>query len=347
MTKKQIFIRVDISPEIGAGHFMRMIALGEMFLVHEYVVHFFCFSKGVKDVKSKLPDAFIYYSLETNSQEDDLLFLQSKAKEMLPKLIVFDGDAFTQAYDVAFKQPKTKVLIVNDIPTRKYMSDFVLNQNHGAESFNYQYGENTKLLSGLKYLLLRDEFKTHHPRKKELDKSNELKVLVSLGGGSKATNTILEKICEAFTSLEHKISSLTVLVGKMGEVTHTMEKHAKSSPFEVIFRTHTDDMVKEIISSDFAITSGGYTMWELFYLKTPFMALALNSRQAKYLSFLKQEKLCEYITSEDLNEQQKLIQKMINFIQDDKRHQFFLMESEKIFQQSRNRRSQLLTDLQL
>ena len=86
-------------------------------------------------------------------------------------------------------------------------------------------------------------------------------------------------------------------------------------------------MAKEIISSDIAIT-GGYTMWELFYLKTPFMALALNSRQAKYLSYLKQESCCEYITSEDLNEQQKLIQKMINFIQDEKRHQFFLMESE-------------------
>ena len=81
MAKKQIFIRVDISPEIGAGHFMRMIALGEMFLAQEYLVHFFCSSKGVKNVKSKLPDAFIYYSLETNSQEDDLLFFNLKQRK--------------------------------------------------------------------------------------------------------------------------------------------------------------------------------------------------------------------------------------------------------------------------
>jgi UDP-2,4-diacetamido-2,4,6-trideoxy-beta-L-altropyranose hydrolase len=327
--KKIIFIRVDVSSSIGAGHFMRMIAFGELMVRHKFQVHFFCYPFNKSIIENLLHPEFKLHYSESQNSIDDLKFIIKKSKLLKPKLIVLDGNHFSEEYDSTLRLNGLRTLLINDVPNRRYTTDYILNQNHGSDKFNYQVGNETILLTGLKYLLIRNEFKNLKFSNKSLNYP-KVKLLVSLGGGSKLTDQLNEMILVAISELENKISSATILVGKMGQISKRMIRISKNASFKIKIKKHTNNIAAEMFNSDIAITSGGYTMWELIYAKVPFIAFALNTLQEEYLQGLVNEKLCEAIMPLQKNNLDNLKQKLIDFIDNKRSHKNFIKLSDSL-----------------
>lgn len=331
---KLILVRVNLYGKIGSGHFMRMIALADILSVKKYRINFICYSESEELAISLLNNRYPIEFVRNTSAVADANHIIKLAKKNNSKFIVLDGNDFTIEYDIILKKANLKTLQVVDLPNRQYLSDFVLNQNHCANEFNHLIGPNTILLTGLKYLLIRSEFRV--AKKLKISKRNKRHLLICLSGGSSSTNKINEKLLKALILSENLIDSVTIVFGKMGHISERIKKLILNTSLNVKIVKHLDDITKEMREASFAITSGGSTMWELMYIGVPFIAIPLNKQQMDYLKLLKRDNICEVINDVDQIEIPKIKLYLESFIKNNtlqdhfrQRAQFLLGSSKK------------------
>ncbi len=181
---------------------------------------------------------------------------------------------------------------MHDVSTSHCVADVLLNQNYGAEYMKYSTETTTYLLTGLKYLLLRREFLKANLGEKRIFESGHFHLLVSLGGGSEISDPLNLKIAEALSEIRECEGSVSLIVGKMGQKPKDLIEITKKSTLPIQVITESRDIISEMLRSDLAIVSCGSTMWELMYMKVPFLAVSLTGVQRDYLKFLTGEGLC-------------------------------------------------------
>jgi len=101
-----------------------------------------------------------------------------------------DGYQFSEAYEKRIKRQGPSLLRVDDIPSMSYSADVLLNQNHGAEQMEYDVHPNTRLFTGLKYFLLRREFRKTLLEQKIFSEEGPFHILISLGGVSQLCDSL-------------------------------------------------------------------------------------------------------------------------------------------------------------
>jgi len=292
---RKVLIRADASSKIGIGHVMRMLALGQLLLDDGYKVCFATIPDHNEILDRLRNEGFTVYCLnqdDINCASSDLTQLLNLAEKVQPTWIIIDGYHFDWAYEKRIKDEGYKLLRVDDIPKGHYYADVVLNQNYGSEDFKYNTEKYTKVLAGLKYVLLRREFRKSSQQFKIVRKRNSLHVLVSLGGSAKVNSAINNVISEGLSGLSDLL---------------TMSILAEAS---------NRNMAEEMLKADLAIVSVGSTMWELMHMHVPFLAVSLTPMQDDYLTYIALEGLCIKLGwHEDLN--CKLVQeKTLSFIKD-------------------------------
>jgi len=309
MKKQRFLIRVDASPQIGAGHLMRMLALGQLLLDSGNEVHFATipYYPSILTYLEKEPFHLHYLPQPSQwKQEKDLDALLSLMVSVNPSWVILDGYQFSTDYEQAIKKKGVRLLKVDDLSTQHCVADILLDQNHGAEQMESSMAPYTKKLAGLKYVLLRREFRTAQIETKSISEQGPFHILVSLGGGSEISDLLNLKIIQAFSELKDWNGSATVVIGKMGQQSRPLIELTKQASWPIQITAHVENMAYEMVKSDLAIVSGGSTMWELLYMKVPFLAVSLNKAQEDYLEFLEQEELCvnlgwhEQLTSEKI-----------------------------------------------
>lgn len=183
---KKILIRVDISEKIGGGHFMRMIGLGQFLLDNGYEIHFASIPYQLGVLKSLLDSSFALHlisDINEHTEGFELNELITLAEELQPAWIILDGYHFTVGYEEGIKSKGFRLMRVDDLPKQRCVADVLLNQNHGAESFDHNVAVSTVKLTGLRYLLLRREFRLIDIDQKKSEKQGSLRLLVCLGAG--------------------------------------------------------------------------------------------------------------------------------------------------------------------
>jgi UDP-2,4-diacetamido-2,4,6-trideoxy-beta-L-altropyranose hydrolase len=296
MTKKsdnKILIRVDASPVMGAGHFIRMLALAQLLIDFGFEVHIATIPHN-KGILAYLADEKISLHLFPDKKLWDPLADVSKLLQLVASTdaswVVLDGYHFDLQYEKVLKDKKVPFLKMVDVPDSSYLADIVLNQNYGAESLNYQVEPNTQVLAGLKYLLVRREFRVSPVIERKI--TDSIHILVSLGGGTDQSHDLNLKIISGLSKLDTPGLSCTLIAGTISEKVNEIETCAKNGSIPIEVKSHSSNMAAEMLKADFAITAGGSTMWELIYMKVPFAAVSLNRPQQKYLDYLFQEGVC-------------------------------------------------------
>ena len=297
-SNKAVLIRVDASPQIGAGHLIRMLALGQLLAEAGHEVHFATIPYNISAIDFFLKDSKFklhYMNKETSwnsvTDADGLLEI---ALHVHPLWVVIDGYHFGADYESKIKMSGYRLLRIDDIPEgRKYFVDAILNQNFGADSSAYSVGPGTRILAGLQYVLLRREFREMHSQRKISKGVEPYHILVSLGGGTEIADTLIARIAEGLSTLSDRQSiETTLLVGKMSKNIRNLEEEVKVRRWPVLLKEHSSNMAAEMLKADLAIVSGGSTMWELIYMNVPFLAVALTEPQREYLRMLSQNNLC-------------------------------------------------------
>lgn len=295
-SRKKILIRVDASTQVGAGHLMRMLALGQILSETGYEVHFATipYNHSILDFYLKNEEFKLHYLKEDicwNALKDIDEFLDI-ASRIQPSWVVIDGCHFDADYEHKIKTSGYMLLRIDDIPSHQYHADIILNQNFGADAMIYSAESNTKILAGLKYVLLRREFREVRPFEKKCGSSGPIHILVSLGGGTEKADALNSKIAQGLSCIPKKDVSVTLLVGKMSGKSSYFEKMGKNGCRPIEIKENCPSMAAEMLKADIAIVSVGSTMWELIYMNVPFLAVAVTEAQRNYLRLLSEHNLC-------------------------------------------------------
>lgn len=288
---RKALIRADASPSIGAGHVMRMLALGQLLFDEGYEIHFSTVLNSAEMVDRLIKEGFYVYCFEQSAIEpanSDLNRLLNLAAQIEPSWVILDGYGFDEVYEQEVKRAGYKLLRIDDSSTGHYFADIVLNQNYGAEEFKYATEPYTKVLAGLRHVLLRREFRNLNQPHKTIHTGLPMHVMVSLGGNSEKTVALNHIIAQALLCLSDSLT-VTILAG-----------------------TSIRNMSEEMLEADLAIVSGGSIMWELIYMRVPFLAVSLTNMQVKYLDSIARLGLCINLGWHE-NLTQELVQEKVLF----------------------------------
>lgn len=282
--KKTLVIRADATSNIGTGHIMRCIALGQAWQDNGGRVTFIshCESDALK--KRVSDEGFDFISLNKHHPNpsdlectlNTLHALSTQGSEN-NRCLVVDGYHFDASYQKQIKKLGHKLLWIDDYGhAAHYYADIVLNQNISAKvSFYNDREPHTRLLLGTRYALLRREFKQWQGWHRE-NPGTARKVLVTLGGGDPDNVTL--KVMNALEQVHISGLEAKIIVGPANPNLQTLVQVAGAHSFFQIV-TNAESMAELMAWADVAITAGGSTCWEMALLGLPNMIMYFADNQ--------------------------------------------------------------------
>ncbi len=271
-------IRADASIQTGTGHLMRMIALGQAWLKEG--------GDRVSFISASLPDllrqrlgqsGFAVIDLREDAGSiADAAFTQTTTKQQGSTHLVVDGYHFDGQYQEALVRQGLKIMVVDDYAHNEhYAADLLLNQNISANAQAYAHqGQVGTMLLGPKYALLREEFRQHRVRSREVP---ACALLVTLGGSDEPNLSVRAgHAIEALAKDGVKISAKLIVGG--ANPNRDMLMRTFKGP-EVAALSNIRDMASVMQETDIAIAAGGSTAWELSYFGIPALLIAIAENQ--------------------------------------------------------------------
>ena len=276
-----IGFRVDANEQIATGHLMRCIAIAEacrrqgekcLFLLAE--------NKETERLKEhNLP----FYILNTcwNDLESELPMLQQiLQKERITKLVV-DSYQVTEIYLRSLNE-QVPVLYVDDLELHTYDVNAVLHYSEWQEDYAYREKyllKNTKVLSGMQYVPLRDEFSPD-----EQGKIREKSILITTGGTDpfNITGTLLQRLKKQEELREY---AFHVIVGSMNQ--HEAElKLMEEKDTRIFLHKNVKNMSYFMKTCRFAVSAGGTTLFELCACGIPTVCFSFADNQQRFVNEL-------------------------------------------------------------
>lgn len=149
------------------------------------------------------------------------------------------------------------------------------------------------------------------------------------------------KIVKALVEIHGVFSTATVILGKMGILTDEFLALKGTASFDIDIINYQPDIANEMMEADIAITSGGYSMWELLYLKTPYIAVSVNDAQDKYTRFLVDEGLCDALGMYQNITPESIKEALESFVANEAHRKQILSKSEALLDRRNNGKKML------
>jgi UDP-2,4-diacetamido-2,4,6-trideoxy-beta-L-altropyranose hydrolase len=169
------------------------------------------------------------------------------------------------------------VLFFDDFGHAKhYCSDFVLNQNLGADENLYRSREpQTRLLLGTRFVQLRNEFSKWRDWRRTIPPRAK-KILATLGGSDSENVTL--KAVRAIRQIPGLKCETTIVIGGGNPHGEELKSAAQNSPAIRIVQ-NAGNMPELMAEADLAIAAGGTTAWELAFMGLPALTIVLADNQ--------------------------------------------------------------------
>lgn len=195
---RNLFIRVDGSSDIGLGHFVRCIALGQVVrpLYRITIVSKVLPEPCLREIEG---NGFYFQRIE-----NEATFFKKLDRN---DTVVIDGYHFDTDYERSVKDRGCKLITIDDLFNRHFVSDCVINHGMGINDQDYSSEPYTKICHGTEYLMVRSNFYDATLKDRQFDVIKNLYINM---GGSDPENIgyqILEKIDTA------KFDSIHIVVG--------------------------------------------------------------------------------------------------------------------------------------
>ncbi len=297
---KALFIRVEANQTIGIGHFMRTLALAEIWQLEYGQVYYLCYDL-TSNLQSILNSKCIkFIQLQELSDIDEIHQISLLAKKYDAKWVVVDGYEFNEDYQQLIKTMGLRVLWVDEQgKLDKYEVDILLNHNlyalDHADSWYAKTPATTMLCLGASYTLIRSEF---HSQTKEIKVCAEVvkNVLITLGGGEPQSRLLKLIVC-VLLETDTQLLDICVLhdepewygdLGNEGPLRH-----------ELKFIGHSTGVGQWMQWADLAITAGGSTSWEKLFMGLPSIVFNLFDNQDLIVEWLDKNSMAKVIPRGD------------------------------------------------
>lgn len=283
--KKLLIIRADGGFQIGTGHLMRCLALAQAWRDAGGKALFVAAAAPPAIIERLTLSGFeVVAAHAAPGSRDDAADLVALARRTGAAWIVVDGYHFDAAYQREVRDAGLNLLFVDDYGHADwYSATLVLNQNGYASAGLYaQRNPETQLLLGLRYALLRREFRLARLRSVE-PRSQTVghRVLVMFGGIDQHNVTL--KVLRALATLEGL--QLTAVIGGGNPHRAELEALARTMP-QVQLAWNVPDMPRLMRQADVAVSAAGSACWELACLGVPMVVVAVADNQRPVAAYL-------------------------------------------------------------
>ncbi|MVV51316.1 UDP-2,4-diacetamido-2,4,6-trideoxy-beta-L-altropyranose hydrolase [Pseudomonas sp. PB120] len=283
----RVLIRADASPTIGSGHIARLLPLARTLRQQGSHVAFACRQLPGHRLDMLAAEGFETFALPARYPDEDP---QQAIESMLPWQADIDALALAlenqSAYDwiivdhygldhhwqTAARHWAPRIAAVDDLATRTYSVDLLLNQNLSGtpEAYTALLPRGCQALLGPGFALLREEFCGAAIEIKPRAK----RVLVNFGGFDAAMQT------------HHAMLALAELPGLevdfvAGAENPAWEKMQRLAANRPNWRLHrfVSDFYRLMTEADLFVGAGGGTSWERAALGLPTICIAVSNNQ--------------------------------------------------------------------
>lgn len=253
----KVIIRADASIEIGSGHVMRCLTVAKRFREAGCQVTFWM---------EPLPGNIINFVAQEG--------FDNLKQADYADLYIIDHYSLDKEWEQAIRKYAQQIFVIDDL-ARSHECDVVLDQNivpNYATRYDGLVPEHCIKLLGPQYLIVRDEFikVRQQPRKR----GDIVKRLLVFMGGSDPTNETI-KVLQAldYFIFEH----IDIVVGHGNPSKVQIESICNKRGYH--FHCQIDYMAMLMQQADFAIGTGGSTMWERCYVGLPSSATIVAENQ--------------------------------------------------------------------
>ena len=211
---RPLVIRADCTEKTGAGHLLAALR-GQGWRDRDGEVVFLTHCESVA-LRHRLKNSGVgLIALENpypdpKDLESTLRLLEGLGSDRAPWLVL-DGYRFAPAYHERIRRAGYPLLLIDDMAQlEEYHASALLNQNIGAERLGYLCDQDTRLLLGSPFALLRREFLAWR-RRPRIIVPLARRVLVTMGGSDPDNITL--RVVEALRSLGPRDLEIRVVIG--------------------------------------------------------------------------------------------------------------------------------------
>jgi UDP-2,4-diacetamido-2,4,6-trideoxy-beta-L-altropyranose hydrolase len=279
----QLTIRADANAAKGIGHLMRMIALGQAWKDAGGSVLFLGMVEATTLRKRILAEGFKLVDIdEPHPAEGDLAAVLKHTQS--GAWVALDGYHFDTVYMHALRSVGRRTLVVDDANDRnEYEADILLNQNLGADGFDYLLNTAALALAGPRFALLRREFQ--HPGIAVVPVAeNARHVLVTFGGSDPAN--MCQRVLESLEALAMSDLQIVVLAGAANNRLEPLRAQARGLCCDCRILHNVEDMAQHMSWADLTIGAAGSTSLELCAFGVPMLLTAVAENQRAALAAL-------------------------------------------------------------
>lgn len=271
-----ILVRTDASTALGTGHAMRCLALTQALRDR---------GSDVTLAAAALPEAIAdryraegadvaRLDAETASEADVAATLRL-AERLRPDWLVVDGYSFGDGY-VDAVATRVPLLLIDDWPRDVTTPALLLNQNGYATRGDYPGLELAQLLLGPSHALLRREYASPPPARREPSRVD--RILVTLGGAD-PDNVTARVVAVLADRARREPAEVRVVIGAAHPAADALEHAVTTAGFTAL--RDIRDMRAEQDRADLAIGAAGTTSLELASRGLPAIHAVLIDNQVR------------------------------------------------------------------
>ncbi|NOQ25965.1 MAG: UDP-2,4-diacetamido-2,4,6-trideoxy-beta-L-altropyranose hydrolase [Bacteroidales bacterium] len=275
--KPEIFIRADGNHQIGLGHLVRCSALAHM-LKNNFIISFFCLEIPDKMLKELADNDFHCIRMKN----EDLLFSKISAKS----IVILDGYHFDTNYQKKIKQKKCKLVCIDDLHDKEYVSDLIVNHSPGISPEDYNSKSYTNYALGPEFALLRPLFNEAAKNNRKISKVDS--AFVCFGGSDQFNLTY--KTTLALLKIK-QFKQINIVLGIAYEDPEIFELE-KSNPSIKLYKNLTEkDLISVMQESNFAIIPASNILFEIMAVNIPFITGYYVDNQKHFYNYLTENNL--------------------------------------------------------
>lgn len=328
-----IYIRTDASIEIGTGHVQRCLVLAEELRKKNVNITFICREWHGNLIEFIQRKGFPVMSLppinSRNSEQNENIttwmqhnwekdayqtMSQMMKQEDIINWLIIDHYGIDSKWERTIKPVVKKIMVIDDLANRPHECDVLLDQNLYRDIDN-RYKKlvptHSILLLGLKYLLIRQEYRNVTCINK---RSNHVKRILISFGGSDPTNETMKAI-RAIKLISKEDIIVDVLIGHSNPHYSTIKKYCMNIP-TINIHFQIDYVAKLMAKADLAIGSGGSTTWERCYMRLPTITIETATNQSEILSYLSEIGVICHIGHRTTVEKEDIAENVLNLMND-------------------------------
>lgn len=288
--KKIIFI-CESSPKIGLGHLIRCSALSKYFLKKDWQSSLIT-SEIDKDTMKIVDQSFTTIILKKINQ---INFLQEIVKNY--DLLVIDNYKFSTEKQKLLKK-YIKTIIFDDYPHRKVVADYLVDPTLKRRVNEYKKlaVSKCKVLTGIKYVLLRQSFQIKSIIRENFLKYKNLPILIFLGGGY---NSIL--ICKIINVLNNSEKLKTIYLICTKNEKNEIQKMKFPNKITFFHSLNDKELFDLLGNVSIVIGASGSSCWERCIMGLPSIIIPISKNQQKIADELDKKNAAVAIKKEDIN----------------------------------------------